>query len=171
MTSKILFDELLIEVGDPVELKSLVKNPNQRMQDFKKSVEHLNGWGIYFIRHHRQGAGKFNPYSESIIYIGKASGKIETIFARCKKHYYSMIDARYKNGKPRTKPGRNFIAYRNSINKNPENHWVYPAIIKFRNNKIDAKSMRLIISIVEKLYLKNFNEKNNCYPRCNTNKC
>ena len=166
MKLTISLTEVMLYFGKPLELSKLVKHSHQTPDHFRKMTSHFRKFGIYFICKKKQSINNLDFLNENIIYIGKASG--ETILSRCRKHFYSLIDIKTANGNPRTKPGKAFRNYRESINHNPKGHWAYPILINYKGQEVNRTNFPYLISMLEEYYIHEFNKKNKRAPVCNT---
>jgi hypothetical protein len=133
--------------GEPVRLSKLA--------EFKPQFQRR---GVYFLCEGKPPSGAFDPYSRRVIYIGKAIG--ETIFSRCQKHLWALRDARLSSGTPRTRPGRNFKAYRAAVAGAHDKLYVVPAFMNERHP--------YLISCAEEYFLHQYAEANGASPKANT---
>jgi len=126
--------------------------------DTKKVI--LQNKGVYFLLHslNKPNIKKFHITSSSIIYIGKSIN--DSIFSRVRKHIASIRNDLYSNGKPKTRPGKKFITYRESIGGDISNHWVIPCLV--------ANAKGYEISYLEEYFLYIFDQKNKRSPLANT---
>lgn len=125
---------------------------------FAQRIPALNVAGVYFLREGSCELTEFDPLSSEVVYIGKANG--ETIFSRCKKHLQTVQDARDRNGKPKTRPGERFKAYRQSIRFDPARIYVIPGLMS-------AESPYLV-SCAEEYFLYQYAERHGDLPPANT---
>jgi hypothetical protein len=137
-----------ISLGDPV---SLVKFEEYKADFLKR--------GVYFLHEGRPCISDFSPFSNSVVYIGKAIG--ETIFSRCMKHRSAFRDERLPSGKPSMRPGKNFKTYRSEIGGRLENLWVVPGFM-------NAEEPYLISCAEEYLLHQYARENSGIGPRANS---
>lgn len=147
MKNESLSFEFEIQVGQPIELIN-----------FEVPIDTMKRSGVYILRQGVCNIESWDCFDQQTIYIGKAIK--ETIFSRCRKHLWTIRKCKSTNGNARTRPGKNFISYRESINCSPSGIYVVPVFI------IPSKSY--FISFYEEFLLKNFHIKNNRAPIANT---
>lgn len=139
--------EFSIDFGAPVRLLEIIER--------KQS---LCAPGIYILSEGILRGKSLNTTSGKIVYIGKAIR--ETIFSRCQKHLWSIQDDRFTNGNPRSRPGKSFKRYRESIQFDASKIWLTPGFM--------CEGLPYQISCAEEYLLHQFKETNSRYPWCNS---
>lgn len=118
------------------------------LNDLKRS-------GVYFLHDGPVDPQNFDYLSQSVVYIGKAIS--ETIYSRCSKH----LKALNRIESASIRPGKRFISYRDSIQKNAiENIYIIPAFMD--------KSKPYLISCAEEYFLHSYLAKFGDLPKANT---
>lgn len=114
--------------------------------------ETLSNRGVYFLHEGLPSDLAFDPYSASIVYIGKAIG--ETIFSRCCKHRAAL------RGNPNMRPGKKFKTYCSNRPDAIDLLYVIPGFM-------DAK-LPYLISCAEEFLLHRYAQRHGKVPCANT---
>ena len=128
------------------------------LPDIKSQKSALLKQGVYFLHEGEPKRTAFDPYSPSVVYIGKAIG--ETIFSRCHKHCAALLDERLSSGLPSMRPGKNFKAYRAVIGGSLHNLYVIPGFM--------SSDEPYLISCAEEYLLHKYLQRHGQRPRANT---
>lgn len=139
--------KLHVTFGEPIPLT-----------DFNQSIPSLLAQGVYALREGLCSPKEFDPLGPEVKYIGKAIG--ETVFSRCQKHLWTVTDARYRNGNPKTRPGHRFRTYRERRQFQPEGLYVFPALM--------ADSDPYLVTCAEELLLFRYAQLYGHTPAANT---
>jgi hypothetical protein len=138
---------LAISFGEPLPLAR-----------FSDSIPELLDQGVYALREGACHADAFDPLGPEVKYIGKAIG--ETIFSRCRKHFWTVTDARDRFGAPKTRPGHRFKAYRSARQLNADGLYIFPALMT------DVEPY--LVSCAEELLLYRYSQLHGDIPAANT---
>lgn len=132
--------------------------PPLRLSEVETHKQKLSLRGVYLLIERLTEEAEVTPFGPSVVYIGKAIK--ETIFSRCRKHLWSVQDARLGTGKPRTAPGDEFKRYRESIGFNPFVLWLVPGPM--------SEAKPYLISCAEEYLLFEFARRHGRLPKANT---
>jgi hypothetical protein len=136
IAASVAFEAVL---GEPVPLS-----------DLERHKAALLTCGVYFL--HEGIPTTFDPYSPSVVYIGKAIG--ETIFSRCRKHRAAI------SADPNVRPGKRFQAYCTATKGSFHNLYVVPGFMDSRKP--------YLISCAEEYLLHRYATRRGEKPRANT---
>ncbi len=131
-----------VSLGMPISLRNVESHRDTLLKH-----------GVYFL--HEDLPTEFDPYSTSVIYIGKAIR--ETIFSRCCKHRAAL------RGDPNMRPGRNFKAYCLNDTVAIDKLYIVPGFM-------DVEPPYLI-SCAEEFLLYRYDHRHGMPPRANTKSC
>ena len=81
--------------------------------------------GVYFLLQDHAGGNEATAFDPAVVYIGKALG--ESIFSRCRKHFWDVMDARSRSRENKAVPADAFRAFGESINFDPSLVWIVAA--------------------------------------------
>jgi len=148
---------LRIELLNSVPLEKL--DP-RKAGESRGLFDYMKVNGVYFLQEERHLEQPFNPFGGDIIYIGKASGKTETIFQRCRKHCSSLLDLKTNDGRPRERPGQGLKNIRERRNFSAEGILAFPAIIICDERKVSLNYKPYLISLTEEFLLHEYRQFN-----------
>jgi hypothetical protein len=143
--------DLSVKILRPLPLSILDPRRGKTVdQDLKKLLKQN---GVYFLLEQREPDIEFSPVSKNVIYIGKAGGKGEKIFHRCRKHFCSLVDFRTSKGDSRERPGKGLIRVRERRGKSVEGIYFYPGLIFSGERQVTVEHHPYLISLVEEFLL------------------
>lgn len=149
---------LTVKIMQPLPLSILDPHRGKTAdQDLKNTLKQN---GVYFLLEQRGFNIEFSPFSENVIYIGKAGGKGEKIFHRCRKHFCSLIDLKTAKGDSRERPGKGLIRIRERRGKSVEGIYFCPGLIFSGERQVTVEHHPYLISLVEEFLLYLYRQRN-----------
>lgn len=148
---------LRVEILDPVPLEKL--DP-RKANESRGLFDHMKVNGVYFLQEALDLENSFSPFGENIIYIGKASGRTETIFQRCRKHCSSLLNLKTNDGRPRERPGQGLKNIRDRRSSTADGILAFPALIICNERIVTLDYQPYLISLTEEFLLYEYRQHN-----------